>query len=77
MSLHTGDAFVVLRTVESNASANSAGNHEAEFMSRTGKLFTTHPTVPTMEAKQKVYYDHCIPDVTQVVRRVREVQQID
>ena len=28
-----------------------------------------------MEAKRKVYYDHCIPDVGQVVRRVREVVQ--
>ena len=75
MSLLTGDAFVVPRVVESNASANSAGSLEAEFTSRTGKSFTTHLIVPTMEAKRKVYYDHCIPDVGQVVRRVREVVQ--
>ncbi|EDR05268.1 uncharacterized protein LACBIDRAFT_329987 [Laccaria bicolor S238N-H82] len=75
MSLHTGDAFVVPRVVESNVSANSAGNSEGGFTSRAGKSFTTHPTVPTMEAKRKVYYDHCIPDVGQVVRRVREVVQ--
>ncbi|KIJ91245.1 hypothetical protein K443DRAFT_655241 [Laccaria amethystina LaAM-08-1] len=75
MSLHTGDAFVVPRVVESSASANSEGNPEGEFTFRTGKSFSTHPTVPTMDAKRKVYYDHCIPDVGQVVRRVREVVQ--
>ena len=75
MTHHTGDAFVVPRVVESNASDNSAGSLEAESTFRTGKSFTTHPTVPTMEAKRKVYYDHCIPDVGQVVRRVREVVQ--
>jgi hypothetical protein len=75
MSLHTGDAFVVPRVVESSASANSDGNPEGEFTFRTGKSFSTHPTVPTMDAKRKVYYDHCIPDVGQVVRRVREVVQ--
>jgi hypothetical protein len=75
MSLHTGDAFVVPHVVENNASANSEGKPEGYFTSRTGKSFTTHPTVPTMDAKRKVYYDHCIPDVGQVVRRVREVVQ--
>ena len=75
MTHHTGDAFIVPRVVESNASANLTGNPQAEFTSMTGKSFTTHPTVANMEAKRKVYYNHCIPDVGQVVRRVREVVQ--